>query len=131
MNECDNNNSEINSMVFFRSYYNSINLKSKENQLELYNAIFNYSFNGIMPTELSNEGKSVFILIKPTIDSSMRRYKASVENGKKGGRPKKETYEKPNHNPTISQHYPSKNLNYNKEYNKDIDKEKLDTLYDN
>lgn len=31
----------------------------------------------------------MFILIKPNIDSANARYKASVENGKKGGRPEK------------------------------------------
>lgn len=131
MDECSNSNSEISSVVFFRSYYDSIILMSKENQLELYDVIFNYSFNGIIPDELSNEVKSLFLLIKPNIDSSIKRYKSSVENGKKGGRPKKETQEKPNYNPTITPYNSNKKLDKDKKYNEDLDKEKLDTLYDN
>ena len=131
MNVENNKDPSINSVVFFRSYYNSILLMSEENQLEIYNAIFNYAFNGIIPSDLSNEVKSVFLLMKPNIDSSINRYKASVENGKKGGRPKKENLEKPKRNLTQTQYKPTTNLNYNKEYNLNVDKEKLDTLYDN
>lgn len=131
MNDIDKKDTQINSVVFFKSYYESIVLLSKENQLEIYNTIFNYVFNGINPNELSNEVKSVFLLMKPNIDSSINRYKASVENGKKGGRPKKETQEQPSTNQTKTQKQPNTNLNYNKEYNLNVDKEKLDTLYDN
>lgn len=131
MNEINKKDTQINSVVFFKSYYDSIILLSKDNQIEIYNTIFKYAFNGIIPNELSNEVKSLFLLMKPNIDSSLRRYKSSVENGKKGGRPKKETQEQPNTNLTKTQNKPYTNLNYNKEYNLNVDKEKLDTLYDN
>lgn len=131
MNEINKKDTQINSVVFFKSYYDSIILLSKDNQIEIYNTIFKYAFNGIIPNELSNEVKSLFLLMKPNIDSSLRRYKSSVENGKKGGRPKKETQEQPSTNLAKTQKQPYTNLNYNKEYNLNVDKEKLDTLYDN
>lgn len=121
----------INSVVFFKSYYESIVLMPKDSQIEIYNAIFDYSFNGTIPEDMSNDVKSVFLLMKPNIDSSIKRYKASIENGKKGGRPKKKTQEEPKK----TQDKPNKNLNknkeYNKEYDKDINKNRLNNLYDN
>lgn len=57
-------------------------------RLLLYDSLCEYSLNGIEPNELSPMANSLFILMKPNIDSSNRRYKASVENGKKGGAPK-------------------------------------------
>ena len=40
------------------------------------------------PSDLPPIVNSLFILMKPNIDSSNNRYSASVENGKKGGAPK-------------------------------------------
>ncbi|WP_369944083.1 DUF6291 domain-containing protein [Listeria ivanovii subsp. ivanovii] len=57
-------------------------------RLLLYDSLCEYSLNGIEPNELPPMANSLFILMKPNIDSSNRRYKASVENGKKGGAPK-------------------------------------------
>ena len=104
-----------NSFIFYKSFYEAIKKIPEEYQLELYNAIFSYSLEGIDPIGLSPVSEAIFILMKPNIDSSQRKYEASVKNGKKGGRPKKETQEKPNNNPEKNQKKPKQNLNDNED----------------
>lgn len=88
---------------------------------------------------------AMFTLIKPNIDSATQRYEASVENGKKGGRPRKnENLEKPNNNLAITQEKPKNNLkqpsnnlndnvndndndNYNYNYNADAEKKEKES----
>ncbi len=99
------------SFVFYRSFYESIKGLDKDIQLEIYNAISEYSLNDRI-LELSPIANAIFILIKPNIDNATKRYNASVENGKKGGRPKKnENLKKPNINLNETQNKPNENLN--------------------
>ena len=63
------------SFVFYKSFYDAIKKIPRKYQLELYDAIAQYSFEGI--------ASAMFTLIKPNIDSSQRKYEASVNNGKK------------------------------------------------
>lgn len=122
---------ERDSIIFYKSFYEAIKNIPNEEQLKLYNAIFSYSFTETEPKIEEGIAKAMFILMKPNIDSANARYKASIENGKKGGRPKSETQEKPNNNPTITQEKPndnptktqdkpSQNLNYNVDDNVDV-----------
>ncbi len=99
------------SFVFYKSFYKAIKKIPKKYQLELYDAIAQYSLTGNEPENLSGTASAMFVLIKPNIDSSQRRYEASVENGKKGGRPKKDPQKKPNQNPEETQKKPNQNLN--------------------
>ena len=109
------------SFVFYRSFYESIKNLDKEIQLEIYNAICNYSLNDEQ-MELSPIANAIFTLIKPNIDSATKRYNASVENGKKGGRPKKkENLEKPSQNLNETQQKPDENLNEDVDDNVDVD----------
>lgn len=118
---------EKDSIVFYKSFYEAIKEMPKENQLEIYNAIFEkYFFNNEI--KLNGLSKGIFQIIKPNIDSANKRYFANIENGKKGGRPKKknsietqikpnknpiETQIKPNENPIETQHKSQQNLNVN------------------
>lgn len=98
---------ERDSFIFYRSFYEAIKIINNEEKLEVYEAICNYSLNGIENKFNSTTAHAIFTLIKPNIDNATNRYKASVENGKKGGRPKKEeNLEKPKKNPKK----PSNNL---------------------
>ena len=108
------------SIVFYKSFYEAIQKIPEEEQLKLYNAIFSYSFTEIEPEIEDGIAKAMFILIKPNIDSANARYKASVENGKKGGRPKKETQQKPNENLNKTQQKPKQNLNVNVNVNENV-----------
>ena len=119
---------EANGVIFYKSFYDAIKKIPKEYQLEIYNAIFEYSFTGKKPEELSDIAEAIFMLIKPNIDSSQKKYNASVENGKKGGRPPKnknpeKTQEKPKQNPEETQKEPGQNLDKDKEKDKDKDKD--------
>lgn len=107
--------------IFYKSFYDAIKKVPEEYQLEIYNAILQYSLEGKEPENLSNIAEAIFILIKPNIDSSQKRYETNVENGKKGGRPRKssnpepnkkpeKTQQKPNENPNETQSKPNKNL---------------------
>ena len=112
--------------VFHKSYWDAIsNLPDEVSKCKVIEAMCNYVFSNIEP-ELSGIEKSIWSLMRPTLDSSTKRYKSSVENGKKGGRPKK-TQEKPNNNLTKtqdkSQVKPNQNLNKDKDKDKDIDKD--------
>ena len=108
------------SFVFYKSFHEAINNLPKEDQLEVYNAICEYSFNENIPETLTGVAKAMFILMKPNIDSANARYKASVENGKKGGRPpKNKNLEKPNNNLDETQPKSNDNLNDNVDDNVD------------
>lgn len=117
------------SVVFYKSFYDAIKTIPQEYQLELYNAIFMYAFDEVEPSGLSPVANVIFTLAKPNIDSAQKRYSASVENGKKGGRPPKknpdETKEKPNNNPSKTHRKPkikpTDNLNDNVDENDDLD----------
>ena len=70
------------------SFYEAMKVLPDSDRLLLYDTICEYSLNGVEPTSLPPIANSLFILMKPNIDSSNNRYSASVENGKKGGAPK-------------------------------------------
>ena len=81
------------SFIFYKSFYDSIHrLNNKELKADIFEAICELAlYNNDI--ELSNNvGLMIMDLIKPQIKANNQRY----ENGKKGGRPKKETnsYEK-------------------------------------
>lgn len=83
------------SMVFYRSFRNALSKLPDKDRLEAYDALVNYGLDDLADAE----GVSAAILeaFKPLIDSNNRKY----ENGKKGGRPKKnqdETKEEPSGN---------------------------------
>ena len=98
------------SMVFYKSFLVSIRLLPKKYQLQFYNALFDYGFDGIVPDDLPGGAAALFNALKPQIDANNRKF----ENGKKGGRPKgnqKETKPKPNDNQTITKPKPNEYVN--------------------
>lgn len=77
---------EKESFVFYASFYEALqDLKDKE-RLKMYDAICELALNN-KETKMTGLTKTIFTLIKPQILANQKRY----ENGKKGGRPKKET----------------------------------------
>lgn len=97
------------------SYYDAIRPLPDEQRLALYDAIMDYAFGGKEPENLSPILKGYFVLLRPNIDSSAKRYAASVENGKRGGRPKKESRKKDGKNPAETQQKPSENQERDKD----------------
>lgn len=87
---------EKNSFVFYKSYYEAIKELDADSQYRIYNAIVQYALYGNNPkddvnadTKLDVYLMSIFILIKPNIDSANNRYNACIMNGKKGRQTKK------------------------------------------
>lgn len=74
------------SFIFYRSYYEAMSGLKDKDRLQLYDAISELSLNGTEP-KLTGICKNIFAVVKPQILANSERY----ENGKKGGRPKKET----------------------------------------
>ena len=109
-------------MVFYRSFRESIKELPEANQLEIYNAIFDYSFDFEEP-ELNGLSKAIFSLIRPNLDANIRKY----FNGSTGGRPKlTETKPKPNKNLTETKQKPKRNQSESKPYpnvDEDVDED--------
>ena len=104
-----------NSCIFYRSFYDSIKELDANIQVQLYNAIFEYQFEGKEP-ELTGICKSIFTLIIPQLEANNKRY----TNGCKGGRPKnnqKETEIKPKNNQKETKVKPNENENENENDN--------------
>ena len=80
------NKTNINGIVFLRSYYEAVKDLEQDDQLEMYNAIFSLVFEGIAPTFTKKYLNSIYKVIEPNLAGSINRYQTSVENGKKGGR---------------------------------------------
>lgn len=78
------------STVFFKSWKESIDkLPTMKEKLKAYDYILNYSFCKELPPEEDSLAYIIFNMAKPSINSAQKRYDTAVENGKKGGRPKK------------------------------------------
>jgi hypothetical protein len=108
------------SYIFYRSFYEAIKELPNENQLEIYNAIAEYSLN-FKEVELSGLSKTIFILIKPQIEANNKRFivgQKGAKHGKKGGRPKSI---KPQNNPIgDKKNYPKETPNNNVNVNENV-----------
>lgn len=74
-------------LIFMPSYKDFIRPLDDENRLLMYDALADYAVDGIEPN-LPPLLNALFLSLKPIIDNSIKRYDASVKNGKKGGAPK-------------------------------------------
>jgi len=95
------------SFVFYRSFYEAIQMIPEQERLQIYEAIAELALNGNQ-TETSGSAAVIMKLIEPQILANNRKY----ENGKKGGRPK--TKPKPNVNGNVNG---NGNVNSNKNGN--------------
>lgn len=114
------------SFVIFRNWAEAIEALPEKYQLQTFKALVEYGFNGEIPKNLPPIVNAMLISFSAGMENSILRYNASVENGKKGGRPRKNVEEKtqenldePNHNlekpsetqPNLDE--PNHNLNVN------------------
>lgn len=108
----------LDSFVFYKSFYDAIKTMPDEvEQAKAYKYIFEYVFEGKEPNE-RDFATAMFCMVKVNIDNAKKKYIASVENGKKGGRPKKnENLEKPKNNLDKTYKEPKQNLNVNDNVN--------------
>ncbi len=117
-----------NGVVFLPSYHEAIRDLPDSDRLQMYEAIVRYGLYGEV-IELSGVTKALFTLIKPNIDSSQNRYRASKENGKKPpkegsnprGRPRKNQTENQNENQTENQ---DKDIDKDSDFDSDMDSDR-------
>lgn len=103
-------------LLFYRSYFDSIELLKPRAQLELYRTICRYGLDGIEPTTLSKSVAPVWKSIQPNVDSSIKKR----ADGSKGGRPPKTTgYED---NKTTGYANAESNMDMDKDKDRDRDK---------
>lgn len=75
------------SVIFYRSFYAAIeSIEDPVEKAKAYKAVINYGLNGVSPKEGGSIG-IIYTMAKPQIDANVMRR----ENGKKGGRPPKES----------------------------------------
>ena len=65
-------------MIIYRSFFEAIRELPKENQAEIWNAVYELGLNGV-EIELQGLSKTIFMLVKPQIEANLKRF----ENGKK------------------------------------------------
>lgn len=87
-------NGQRGQFTFYRSYFEAFKDLPAKSRLQLYEAVCDYALNGTDP-KLSGASKTVFTLIKPTLDTSRRR----SEIGRAGGRAPRQALPKPEANP--------------------------------
>lgn len=111
------------SAIFYRSFYESIKELPESNQLEIYNAIFELSFN-FNEVELTGISKTIFKLIKPQIEANLKRYlngskaKTTSTESKPEANPKQDTSKiEAEDNQQESKPEANKNKNENKNLN--------------
>lgn len=78
---------EKNSFLFYRSFYDAVRDLPNEQFANSVKGILAYAFEGIEYNGSDHIARVVYMLIKPIIDANNQRW----ENGKKGGRPKKQS----------------------------------------
>lgn len=72
------------SIVFYKSYFKSIEQLPQKEQLQTYKALLNFAFNDKEPeNELKGASSIIFEMAKPVLKSSKQKY----DKGIKGGHP--------------------------------------------
>lgn len=78
-----------NGFVVLQSYVDSINLLPENRRWPFFCELFRYRVDGVAPDPQTDLERMALVNIFPVIDKSVERYTANVENGQKGGRPRK------------------------------------------
>jgi len=74
---------ERESFIVYKSFYGLIKLLKTPQRLAMYEAIFEYGFNGSIPDFSDDTSKAIWQAILPQLKANQKRY----ENGLKGGAP--------------------------------------------
>lgn len=114
------------SVVFYRSFYDSIKNIPEEDQLKVYKAIMEYAMNDIQP-EIEGIALAIFLLVKPQIDANNKRY----QNGRK---PKlkqqvSKTEAKPKQNLSDNEAKEKENVNVNENEKENVNVKEKDKTY--
>lgn len=106
--------------MFYRSWLDAIKNLPREMQGEVLTAIIEYGLDGVTTGSLKPITSAMLELVKPQIEANNKR----LENGMKGGRPKKEkqTENEPDNNQVLTEEKPKNNQKITKEKPKVKDK---------
>ena len=117
----------IESFIVYKSFYEAIkDLDNGDDQLKLYDSMFNYCLYGIEPI-LTGVCKIMWILIKPQLDSNIKRRQDSKLGGAPKGnsnakkQPKTTIVDLENNHRLISKQ-PNDNVNVNVNENNNVNK---------
>jgi len=69
-------------MIIYRSFYEAIKGLPKEDQAEVWNAVYSYALD-FVEVELEGMAKVVFTLIKPQLDANIAKYKNGLKEKQK------------------------------------------------
>lgn len=120
----------MDAIVFYKSFFEAIEDIPEEEQLQVYRALFKHYF---YDEEINVKGsaKAILRIMVPLIDNASARYKASVENGKKGGAPygnqNARKYPKEENNLKQPRNNLNKNININNNINKNMCESSVET----
>ena len=114
------------SSIFYRSFYEAIKSLPESNQLEVYNAIFEYSFN-FNEIELTGLSKTIFTLIKPQLEANKKRFENGTKPKVKPEKSKTEAKQKQK----ISKSEANNNVNNNNNDNEKVNKNKVNEIENN
>ena len=78
---------ERDGITVFGSFYKAAQKMSREDRLSFFEALLDYAFTGVTHEDVTPVADAVLEAIKPVIDGNA----ADRANGRKGGRPRKET----------------------------------------
>ena len=109
------------SFVMYRSFVDALEMLDYDEYGQAMRAINRYAIYGETPTDLPTRANIVFTMAKPQLDANLERR----ENGRKGGRPKKENHRfletetkpKPMVNQNATNEKPNVNVNVNENVN--------------
>lgn len=115
--------------MMYKSYIETARKMPEDKQLAFYNWLIDFALDDIEPDFSAESPEMQFALdlvfgqIKESISASIRRYKSSVENGRKGGNPNFKKgqpnpyYKKKDFNALKGEKITQDNLNYNDNVN--------------
>jgi len=79
------------SFIIYSEWDRAIRTAPDDVQLELYHAVMDFAQTGVKPSGLSWQAEMLMTSIETNMKKVIEKYQASIENGKKGGRPAKNT----------------------------------------
>jgi hypothetical protein len=111
------------SMIIYRSFYEAIKPLPKEDQAEVWDAVFSYGLDKKEPN-LKGVAKSIFTLIKPQLDANFKRYLNGTKTKQKQS--KIEAKNKQNESKSVTNVNVNVNDNVNKEDKQPLRQPKID-----
>lgn len=118
------------SCIFYRSFYEALKELPPETRAVLYDAIFEYSLNGI-EIDLQGIEVTVFRLIKPQLDANNKRFMNGKQPKNKQNGSKTEAKDKQNRSEIEANNNNNNNLNENVNVNENKNIEAVEIKTDN